>query len=67
MDFTITYGTLLHQLHWVINVTYLVNSVFIASIGLTFLSGLIYIYKKYMKEEYTETKKLLEEIKQLRK
>ena len=41
--------------------------VFIASIGLTFLSGLIYIYKKYMKEEYTETKKLLEEIKQLRK
>ena len=41
--------------------------IFIASVGLTFLSGIIYIYKKYMKDEYTETKKILEEIKQLRK
>ena len=41
--------------------------IFIASIGLTFLSGIIYIYKHYMKDEYNDTKKLLEEIRELRK
>jgi len=41
--------------------------IFIASIGLTFISGLIYIYKNYMKDEYNNTKILIDEIKELKK
>jgi hypothetical protein len=41
--------------------------VFIASIGLTFISGLLYIYKHYMKDEYNNSKILIEEIKDLKK
>jgi len=40
--------------------------IFIASVGLTFLSGIMYVYKNHMKEEYINTKNILEEIKRLK-
>ena len=36
--------------------------VFIASISLYFISGILYIYKNYMKDEYIKTKNILKEI-----
>jgi len=41
--------------------------VFIASIGITFLSGFIFMYNNYMKDDYNKTKKMLEELNIIKK
>ena len=41
--------------------------IFIASISITLISGLIFIYNNYMKDDYNKTKKLLEELNIIKK
>jgi len=41
--------------------------VFIASIGITFISGFIFMYNNYMKDDYNKTKKMLEELNIIKK
>lgn len=36
--------------------------IFIASVCLSFLTGIVYIYKNYMKEEFMKTKKFIKDI-----
>ena len=38
--------------------------VFIASIGITFISGFIFMYNNYMKDDYIKTKKIIKELKE---